>query len=457
MPIPIMAIIGYGMALSGMFFGLPPLSRSINYLTNRLHPNALPTLSESIEAYYRGLIDYETLKDWVKSQGYDENKLKLFMELYKRLYTLEMLITMKFRGVITEEEFYNEMNKLGYDKEKADKILQISWQYPSASDWIRFAVRDVFNEEIVKKYGYDEDFPESIVPYAEKAGVDRQTLLWYWRAHWELPSPTAGYEMLHRLHPDVLDMKLPDGSKYGEKYKDMGLDPEQIKTDLDTLRELLRIADIPKYWRDRLIAIAYSPLTRVDLRRIYEMGLISDEEVLARLMEYGYTRKDAELLLEWFKAEKMPSERDLTKTEILKLYHYRFIDQEKAKELLKGLGYSDDEAEYLILLEDYKLYNEIIEERLNTLRLLYVRGAIDDNKFYDELAKLNLPDYKIQYELEKAQREKMKTQKIPSKTDLQKMLMSGVITEEEFRKYMKLQGYDDYWIDKYLQMLKGGA
>ena len=456
MVVPILAALGAAMSVMGAFFGFPPLNRAMNYWFNKHWPNALPTINETISAYYRGLIDYNKLKEWVKSQGYDEDKLKIYLELYKNLYTLEMLITMKFRGIISNEEFYKEMQKIGYDKEKADKILKISWQYPSAADWIRFAVRDVFNEAIVKKYGYDEDFPESIVPFAERAGVDKQTLKWYWRAHWELPSPTAGYEMLHRLSPDVLEMKLPDGTKYGEKYKEMGLDPEQIKTDLNTLRELLRIADIPRYWRDRLIAIAYNTLTRVDLRRIYELGLISDEEVLARLMEYGYTKRDAELLLEWFKAEKMPSERDLTKSEVLKLYHYRFIDADKAKELLKGLGYDDDEAEYLILLEDYKLYNEILDERLETLRLLYVRGAIDEQKLYDELAKLNLPDYKIQYELEKAQREKMKAQRIPSKSDLEKMLSSGIITEEEFRESMKRLGYSDYWIDKYVKMLKGG-
>jgi len=456
MGIPIMAVLGAVATGIGTFFGFPPLNRAMNYWLNRRWPNAFPTITEAIEAYKRGIIDYDTLKYWVKSQGYDEDKLKVFLELYNRLYDISMLITMRFRGVISDEEYYKEMEKLGYPKDKAEKIFEISWAYPSASDWIRFAVRDVFNEEVVRKYGYDEDFPEQIVEYAEKAGIDRQTLLWYWRAHWELPSPTAGYEMLHRLSPEVLETKLPDGSKYGDKYREMGLNPEQIKTDLETLRELLRVADIPKYWRDRLIAIAYNPLTRVDLRRIYELGLISDEEVLARLMEYGYTKKDAELLLKWFKAEKMPSERDLSKSEILNLYHYRFIDEDKAKKMLMQIGYNEDEAEYLILLEDYKLYNEIIEEKINTLRVLYVRGAIDDQKLLDELNKLNLPSYKIQYELEKAQREKMKTQKIPSKTDLEKMLTGGVITEDEFRKYMKLLGYDDYWINKYLQMLKGG-
>jgi len=456
MGIPILAVLGAVATGIGTFFGFPPLNRAMNYWLNRRWPNAFPTIAEAIEAYKRGVIDYETLKYWVKSQGYDEDKLKVFLELYNKLYDISMLITMRFRGVISEEEYYKEMEKLGYPKDKAEKIFKISWAYPSPSDWIRFAVRDVFHEEVVKKYGYDEDFPEEIVPYAEKAGVDKQTLLWYWRAHWELPSPTQGYEMLHRLNPEVLGVKLPDGTKYGDKYKEMGLDPEQIKTDLETLRELLRIADIPKYWRDRLIAIAFNPLTRVDLRRIYELGLISDEEVLARLMEYGYTKKDAELLLQWFKAEKMPTEKDLTKSEILKLYHYRFIDRKKAKKMLIDYGFNEEEADFLLDLEDYKLYNEIIDEHLKTLRLLYVKGAIDDQKLLDELNKLGLPNYKIEYELKRAQREKMKAQRVPPKSDLDKMFNAGIIDEKTYRESLKRLGYSDEWIERYVKLLRGG-
>jgi len=174
-------------------------------------------------------------------------------------------------------------------------------------------------------------------------------------------------------------------------------------------------------------------------------------------MEYGYTRKDAELLLKWFKLEKVPEERDLTKSEILKLYHYRFIKKEDAKTYLMSLGYDDAEAEYLLSLEDYKVFEEIVEEEIESMRIQYIRGLIDDKKFFDFLNALGLPAEKITYEMVKAQREKKKVEKIPTKTDLINMLKLGVIDEKEFRENMKLQGYSDKWIDRYLRMVKGGA
>lgn len=456
MPIPILAILGAGIGVMGALFGLPPFNRAVVYRLNKIWSNAIPESSQLIEMRFRGLISDDEYFENMEKFGYNRDWAEKIFQLHKRLYTLDMLLTMYFRKVISEEEFYHEMEKLGYSREQTNKILKIAWYYPSVSDWIRFAVRDVFNEKIVEKYGYDEEFPEHIVEFAKQVGIDEQTLRWYWRAHWDLPSVTQGYEMLHRLSPEVLDMELPDGTKYGDKYRELGLNPEEIKTDLDTLRELLKIADIPKFWRDRLIAISYAPLTRVDLRRIYELGLISDEEVLARLMEYGYTRKDAELLLQWFKAEREPQERDLTKSEILMLYRERFIDEAKARELLKALNYSDEEIDYLLALEDFKLFNEVIEEKIKTLRLLYVRGAITIQDFYNELARLELPALKIEHELEIAQREKLKALKLPTKAELDKMLKMNIISEDEYRKTLKLLGYSDEWIDRFVKLARGG-
>lgn len=450
------AVIGAALGAMGAFFGLPPINREVVYRLNNIWPNALPESTQLIEMRFRGLISDDEYFENMKKFGYNRDWAEKIFQIHKRLYSLDMLLTMYFRKVISEEEFYQQMEILGYTKDQSEKILKIAWYYPSVSDWIRFAVRDVFNEKIVEKYSYDEEFPEHIVEFAKQAGIDEQTLRWYWRAHWDLPSAIQGYEMLHRLSPEVLDTELPDGTKYGDKYRELGLNPEEIKTDLDTLRELLKIADIPKYWRDRLIAIAYAPLTRVDLRRIYALGLISDEEVLARLMEYGYTRKDAELLLEWFRMEKQPEERELSKTEILKLYRERFIDEAKARELLKALNYSDDEIDYLLILEDYKLYNEFIEERLKTLRLLFVRGLIDIQEYYNELARLELPALKIEHELEIAQREKMKALKLPSKAELDKMFKMGIITEDEYKKTLKLIGYSEEWIERFVKLVRVG-
>ena len=406
------------------------------------------TLDQLCSLRLRGIISKDEFYELGSKAGIEEKVLEDVFKLYSYRYSFNELIALKFRNVITEDEFYSLCGKIGIDKDQADKLTELYKFYPPATDFIRFAVRDVFNPDIVEKYGYNEEFPDDIVKYAEKTGMDKEVLQWYWRAHWELPPPSAGFEMLHRLHPDVLRV-------LGEKYKEMGLNPEDLKTDLETLKELLKISDYPKYWRDRLAAISYSPLTRVDLRRIYQLGLISDDELIARLMEVGYSRKDAELLLNFYRELKTGKERDLTKSEILKLYRYKLISKDDAIEHLGALGYSKEESEFLIKLQDYKLYTKKVRTVLKLIKEQYADGVITEQELYDRLSGMNLPAEKIALEMEYAQELKKRKEKLPSKKDLIMMFQKKVISEQEFREYMQRIGYSEFWVGKYIELIGG--
>lgn len=431
-----------------------PINRFFTYAMNQVLPNKRPSEAIIIEMLTRGIIDEKEARDHLSNLGYGVIDGKDFagwlIEASKRLLTAEELLIAKWRGIITEDEYYSGMAKLGFDKENASKFEEVRKYYPSPTDFIRFAVREVFNPEIVQEYGLDDEFPENIVPFIEKAGMDEETLKWYWRAHWELPSPTQAYEFLHRLNPEVLSVR-------GDAYKEIGLDPEKLKFTLDDLRNLLKTADYPPIWRDRLTAISFSPLTRVDLRRIYEMGLITDEEALARLMEYGYTRKDAELLLEWFKLEKVGAERDLTKTEVLNAYLMGLMTQETAKSYLKQLGYSDEEADFLITLYKQKDENKLLDEQINTLKELYANGVINDEELEAGLDSLNLPEAKKRWELLKAQRERLRRIRMPTISEIQRWLRKGIIKREEAEELLISAGVPLEMVEYYIKDALGGG
>lgn len=453
----IIVVLGALMSGLSVMYTINPLNRAFTYFMNRIWPNALPSPSEAIDMYFRQLIDKKELEKILKFNGIGEEWIDKVIEASKRLYTVEMLVSAYFREIISEKEYIEEMRKLGYDEEKAKKIIEIAKAYPSVSDFVRFAVRDVFNDEAVEKYQLDAEFPESILEYVKRAGIDKEVFSWYWRAHWDLPSTEMVIRMVNMLQPEVLYTVLPDGTFYGEKYKDFGLDWEKLVTTYDDLKDYLRMADISPFWRDRIVALTFPPLNLVDLRRMYVLGLISDEELRARLLELGYSIKDVDRLIEFYKAYKTEHEKNLTKSEILKLYKERLISREDAKQMLSDIGYSEDEAEYLLELKDYELYKDILDEHIDALKRMYVTGLIDEQKVYEELAKLNLPDYKIQYELLRFQREKLKAQKMPTKSELFKMFKLGIISEEELRENLKKLGYSEKWIDKYIDLLEREA
>ena len=132
------------------------------------------------------------------------------------------------------------------------------------------AVREVFNPVIVEKFGQDEDFPEQFAEYAAQQGISRFWAEKYWEAHWVLPSVQMGYEMLHRR---VIDM--------------------------ETLKQLLAAQDIMPGWRDALIDISYKPYTRVDIRRMHDVGVLNDDEVYESYLDLGYSPDKAKNMTEF--------------------------------------------------------------------------------------------------------------------------------------------------------------
>ena len=167
------------------------------------------------------------------------------------------------------------------DSEDMERFRMLVDSFPAVPDLIRFLVRDVADPAIVQKYSLDANFEQKwqgeLTRYARAQGLQEQEARYYWRAHWEFPSNTQLYEMLHRLRP-------------GEVADDIAVTEQDVA-------DTLGINDINPYWQKRLMAISYNPLTRTDTQRAYFIGALTDEEVLKSYRDGGYSKENAEILL----------------------------------------------------------------------------------------------------------------------------------------------------------------
>jgi len=356
---------------------------------------------------------------------------------------------MYYKGILKEEDFKAVMRKLGFSETMIDLLKQDYLYYPSPTDFIRFAVREVFTEDKTTQEALKAEFPTEIIEYARKAGMDEDVLRWYWMAHWELPSPTQVYEMLHRLNPDVLAVR-------GEAYKQMGLDVNKLKTDLETVKLYLKQADYDLRWRERLMAISYSPLTRVDLRRIYELGLINEDELLARLMEIGYTKKDAELMLEFYKNYRQDEGREFTKSEIKNLFYYGLLNEAEASLLLQKIGYTEGDAKTLMEIWKADIEEKDLREAQEYVRDAYALSLITREQAENELRECGLSDEVIKVVMAKEDKRRLSSLKLPSVLTVVKWLKMRIINEDEAREILRRINVAEEYIDYYIAEGKAG-
>jgi len=437
------ALIGSAVG-TGVGMGLSGFGRNIqNWFNTQLTP--MP-LSPSECAYFlnRNPTETEKVEKWLKANGYASDLHYTLIQMYKPKLTISEITTAYLRGIIDEKQFKYLLSEHGLSDRDIDYLKQIIWDYPSPTDFIRFSVRDVFTKDEKIKQALMAEFPEDIVDKAEKAGLKREQLMWYWMAHWELPSPTQVYEMLHRFHPDVLRVR-------GDAYKSIGLDVDKLKMTLDDVKTYLRQADYDIRWRERLVGISYSPLTRVDLRRIYTLGLINDEELKARLMEIGYTAKDAELLMEFYRNLKAEEAREWTKSEIRNLLYYGLINDTEAKIMLERLGYSEEDAKLLIDLWKAKITEKDMRETQRYIRDAYALGQITRAEAEAQLKACGLSEEVIKVVLDKEEKRRMSSQRLPSASTIVKWLKLGIITKDVAYRLLKRINVADDVIDYYIK------
>lgn len=422
----IVAVLGAAMGLAGMtgLTRIPPLERYLEYGWNIFQPNREPEVGDLFVLRHRGLISEKDFYDLMRMQGFDREKTDKLWTASYNLLNADLVVTLYRKGFIDYNKYVTYMNRLGYSKTKADEFEKATRAYPSLSDIVTFAVREVYTPEIRRQYGLDEDLPEEFIKEAAKVGVDEEQAKNFWAAHWALPSLEMGFEMLHR-----------------------GVITES------ELMTLMRTQDIMPYWRDKLKQISYTPYTRVDVRRMYQLGILNREQVKRAYLDLGYDEEKAENMTRFTIAYVEPEQRDLSRTMIEKAYIEGEISRELALELLKRLGYDDANAELIIRLKEIDEEEKETKDRIDTIVARFKNGVITQEEAIRELDTLDLKASYRDKIIAQSLRDMDKNQKLPTKADLESWYRLELIDEETYREYMLKLGYRPDDIDFYLKEL----
>lgn len=362
----------------------PALERLVHLSAKKFRPTLL-SYDTVTTAYFRNIVSLSNAKDELALWGYNDWKIDALIESARPIPSPGAIQEAYLRGFITETQHDNLLAKHGYTSDDIKLFKALYYIIPPTSDIIRMAVREAFSPEVAEKFGQYEELPAAFVQWAEKQGLSKEWAERYWAAHWDLPSATLGFEMLHRGVIDENELKL-----------------------------LLRALDVMPFWRDKLIRLSYEPYTRVDVRRMYQLGILSYDDVVQSYRDLGYddvkARNLAEFTVKYYSAEdktELDEYRALTRSIYVNAYKKGVIDRNTAKEYLKALGYRDEDAELLLSIADAEIYvtesrEDTIPKRSNTLKLVldaYKRGLYDRSEAASLLSELLYNDDEIEYYL----------------------------------------------------------
>lgn len=386
-------------------------------------------VSALLKALIFGDIDENKFKDEMAWNGINSDRADIYKTSIKNLPSKGEAQIAFLRGIIDEKTHDEYLRKAGYSASDIDLFKQLYFVLPPISDIITFAVREVFTPETVEKFGQYEDFPPEFAQFAKQAGLTEQWAKAYWAAHWDLPSPQMGFEMFQRR---IIDS--------------------------DTLKMLLKALDIMPFWREKLIELSYNPLTRVDVRRMYGLGVLTEDEVYESYLDIGYSPENANRLKDFTvryeskaSEDEMVAIRLLTKSVYINAYRRDVYTEQELLDALISMGYVDNDAMLIIELEKYDKYvksqpvrKEEYYKRLNEIAIEgYKRKLYDREETLTLLLNSNFSENDAEIELDFIDYEVAEKRKVLILEAVKEQYIKRVINNVELVETLNGFGFDN--------------
>lgn len=374
------------------------LSLPLTYALQFSNPLQIPSQSELNGAYLSGALDDQTWVCLTRTNGNQPDLARVMLSASQTRPNVSDIVQLYQRGVIgTIDMLRARMRTEGVLTDAyMTEYVALAQYIPASSDLVRYMTRDSADDDVVKQYGYDTDFekklygkggaaaPGPIAAWMRANGVTEDVMRYYWRSHWDIPSNTALYEMLHRLRPDRDEVTGWDRAfaANGEEAATKAFGPRPRVVTTDDVRRAIEVNDMAPTWVQPLVDISYHPINRTDVIDGYHAGAISERVFVGRMQDNGYTRENAEFLLDIQRAKRgtrLANKSGVwTERLILRAYMDGTINGGRADALLTPLVTDPGLRQALIQGADRMVDARVKSATLKRLRRAYIVGELED-------------------------------------------------------------------------------
>jgi len=267
-----------------------------------------------------------------------------------------MVVQLWRRGFPDEErkdEWWQDLLDQGWSEERIGGLQELAQLLPTPQEAIAFLAHEVFEPEMIEKYGLDSEFEALDLTIPRKIGMTDEMSLNFWRNHWQ-----------HASWMQIVEMRR-----------------RELITD-DDVWEWFRLVEIPPYWREKLTALIWEIPTRVDVRRWYDMGTIDETELRSIYGRRGYHGKDLDNYVIWTKVY-------VHFPDLMARYKNNWITLDEVKhQLVEVDRMPEDRFEELLQTKIKAVQEERVASTTALTRSLIIKGAKEEKLTRDETIEL---------------------------------------------------------------------
>lgn len=404
-----------------------PLKELLEYCIRWSCPVEIPSIPDSIESFLKGRIGEQHLRCLIEMKGGRYDEWSNVLEARREQLNTDEIIRLWLRDKLTDKEVDTRLRNAGmlFESEREEKRI-LSQEIPPVTDVVRFMVRDVEDPDVVKDFqlddAYEKKFQGTLKDYAKAQGIPDEAMKRYWRAHWRTPSDGQVLEMFQRLRPEK--------PQYANS---------PLKVTITDVREVLGYNDLLNTWRDRLVEIAYNPLTRIDSRRAYIGGQMSRDQFVSAARDIGYDPVNAEILATFADGERR---KKIEASKYITAYVKGGLNRLQVKSHLGAQGYQEGEITDALATADDAMEIDARERCVSGWVKRYTGGEIDELELMQGLTALGLDALQVDHMIRRECKVKGSKERHETASTLCDWYSHGLITADDFSTRLVNIGYN---------------
>lgn len=208
-------------------------------------------------------------------------------------------------------------------------------------------------------------------------------------------------------------------------------------------------SDYAPFWRQRLLAVSYRVMTRIDARRAYETGQITLERLNAVFQDQGYAPQDATAVSLFYRqaAIQLHSRRPICNQWVKTGYDLNLLKSSLVSQGMRADMWDEVRG---ILITRRKI--SIQQECMEGVHKRFVKGMIDETGAQNELIDMNFPldqvaDVVHEWTCVKASKPKTETV-----AEICNEFRAGILTGKEAQALIRAQGYSPFAAKRILSL-----
>ena len=118
------------------------------------------------------------------------------------------------------------------------------------------------------------------------------------------------------------------------------------------------------------------------------------------------------------------------------------------------IGYRESAASFYLSRVDLEMERSVRLEHIELIKQKYLSNLITEAAARNELMSAGVVTKRINELIDKWKVTRIQNAKLPSKTDVDKMLKNGIISEAEYKKQMLILGYREEYIEWFYKLAR---